>query len=172
MTRRERRRQVAAKERRIKELRAAGWSGREIATELGITVQRLYDFVSDSKHRPPVLSSSARLARDEDERRRLACLKIRVTGNQTTSSEKVLEELETLLLSSEFESSTIAGAIMQVQVTKSLRRPRPGRGIPALLDKLRAAMLAADQVSLLRHRERTGERVKWQVWSFAFANSK
>jgi hypothetical protein len=168
MTRREIRRQVVERERRIKELRKAGRTGPEIAAELGITTQRLYDFESECRRRQPVMSPADRLRKAEADRRSLAKKKIHVSGNQARTAEEILEELEGLLLTSAFTTATIRGEVTQVQITITtpFKRPRPGRGIPLAMRKLRSAIVAARQVTLLRHRERAGERVKWQVWHF------
>jgi transposase len=167
------RRRVIEKERRIKRLRDEGWTCAEIAVELGVSTQRVYDFLSQARRRQPVLSPADRLHRDEEVRRRLATKKLCVPGNQKQFANVALDRLEELLLAFEFTTLSVGDDVTQVQITKSLRRPTPRPGVDEALAKLRLSIAEAKRVTLLRYREYgpDGQRIKWQVWTFVFLKS-
>lgn len=173
MTRREIRRQVVERERRVKQLRADGWTCAEIAEELGVSTQRVYDFLGQARRRRPVLSVADRLHVDEDVRRKLATKKLRVAGNQTQFANLALQELEQILIATEFSTYSIGGDVTQVQITKCLRRPTPRPGVDNALAKLRRSIAEHKRVTLLKWREfgPDRERIKWQVWTFVFSKT-
>lgn len=174
MTRREMRRQVIEKERRIKQLRSEGKTVAAIAAGLSVSTQRVHNFLNQSRNRQPVLGPADRLRRDEDLRRKLATKKLQVSGNQTQFVKVALDKLEVLLLTHEFTTLSVGDDVTQVQITKSLRRPTPRPGVDEALSKLRLSLAVAGRITLLRYREygRDHAQIKWQVWTFVFQKSK
>src|SRR6266540_369771 len=159
MTRKQKRAQVLARERLIRQKLAEGRTRAEIANDLGVSLQRIYDFLHQAKNRPKlIVNTRQRVEAAIAEERRLKALPVHIAGGG--SQRRFAEELRDLLLRSEYESrtSTLTGAVI-IAIQKTRARPRPRVGVDRIIWKVRSSALAAGKTELTRLRVHGRKRI-------------
>lgn len=176
MTLKEQRKRVLLREREIKNLIKGGKTIAEVAEQLGVTKQRVQNFLYQAKQRKPILDRIGAIRSILAEDRELAKNKvISVYPGKRKNALDVLSELRELLARSEFDSgSTTAsgGDAMLILVNKIGTRPLQKPAVEDVMLKLRTAVLSAYRTTLIRLRQfNRSKDLVGQAWSFAFSKS-
>jgi transposase len=173
MTRVEQRRKVKEREKLIKGMLREGKTCAEIGGVLGVTKQRVYDFLQQAKSRRALLNK-LNLAREDRE----LSNKFPTTVNpgKKQNALLVLIELRELLIRSAYFSTTLESkgvrtVLIVVTMQRHYERDQAGiDSIDKVISKIRSSFLAASETMLIRRRENTPSgHLKRYTWVFTFA---
>lgn len=162
------------REKEIKQYLKAGLTCAQVAEKLGVTKQRIYNFMQQAKRRRPHRNRLAKIRMQLQEDRELASKRpVLVDPSTPINVLDILTELKDLLSRSEFWSRSIASGdteLYLIGIDKTHQRIRRMKGAEELISKLRTSFLPSIRSTLIRRREYSQSgAVSRQTWAFNFS---